>query len=189
MSDFDLDYITRDHYAGFGMIVHLTSTIDSSLDQIIVAMTQTGAQPAFYPLLTFLNNKDKRDYITAMAKVSRWPPYAVKGLADLMERVKTAFALRNDIAHCVWKPGRKRGAIKPISLSARGVIKALRSDHNEREWTAEQLIAEASRIHQLGIELAHFMVRYELVPTFPDKPPPTPRPIRHRRTGTPRRDG
>jgi hypothetical protein len=185
--DSGFGHMTRDHYAGFGMIMHLTSMIDGALDQIIVSMTRTATQPAFYPILTFLSNKDKRDYITAMAKVSRWPPYAIKGIADIMDRVKTAASLRNDIAHCVWKPGRRKGAIKPVSLSARGVLKALGSDHNEREWTADQLMAEAKRIHELGTELAQFMKNYGLVPTFPETPSPEPPVARHPQTGKPLR--
>jgi hypothetical protein len=152
-------------------------------------MTKSAAEPAAYPLLTFLSAKDKRDYILAMAKVSNWPPYASKGLDDLMDRAKSIFALRNDIAHCSWKKGRRAGTIKPISLSARGVLKVLGSEHNEREWTANQLFAEATRIHQFGLELVEFMKRYDLVPPLPDRPPSNPSPMRDRRKGGTRRDG
>ena len=163
MSDFGLGYMTRDHYAGLGMVMTMTCHVDALLDQIIIAMTKTNEEPAFYPVLTFLNNKDKRDYIVAMAQVSSWQPYVIKGLVGLMERVKVTFALRNSIAHNVWRKGRRLGAIKPISMSARGVLKLLGSDHNEREWTAPQLEAEEHKIHQLGIDLAKFMERYGLL--------------------------
>jgi hypothetical protein len=97
--------MTQDHYAAFGIVVHLTSQLDATLDQIIVAMANAATQPTFYPLLTFLSAKDKRDYIVAIAKVAQWPPYAIKGMGGL----------RNDIAHCLWKKGVAKGPLSPSS--------------------------------------------------------------------------
>jgi hypothetical protein len=175
-----LEHMSRDHFAAFGMIVTMTSHLDALFDQIIVAMTESANKPAFYPILTFLSAKDKRDYIQAMARISTWPPYAIDGIMRLMDRAKTVFSLRNDVAHLVWRKGRKPGTIKPMSLSARSVLKVLGSEHNEREWTAAQLEAEAHKIHELGLELARFMDRYGLV-ALPEKPPP-----RSRRADKPR---
>lgn len=169
LPDFGLDHITPDHYIGFGMIIHLTNLLDSNLDRIVVAMTKTANEPTFYPILSFLSNKDKRDYIVAMAKVATWPEYASKGLVDLMDRVKSAFSIRNEVAHCTWKKGRRKATIKPISLSARGVMKILGSGHNEKEWTATELVVEAKKIFQLLNELTAFMERYGLVPPSPDR--------------------
>jgi hypothetical protein len=183
-----LEHMTQEHYTGFGVVVHLISHLDALLDQIIIAMTKSAAQPTFYPLLTFLSAKDKRDYIVAIAKVASWPPYAIKGMVDLMERAKSAFTLRNDIAHCVWRAGRRKGAIKPMLMSARGAVKLLGSDHNEREWTALELMAEAQKIYQVGIDLGAFMRSYGLFPTFPETPPSPPRPTQNRKTDKPRQD-
>jgi hypothetical protein len=183
-----LEHMTQEHYAGFGLVVHLTSHLDALLDQIIVAMTNTANHPTFYPLLTFLSAKDKRDYIVAIAREAAWPPYAIKGMVDLMGRTKSAFSLRNDIAHCVWRPGRRKGAIKPMQMSARSVVKLLGSDHNEREWTASQLIAEAHKIYQVGIDLGAFMRSYGLFPTLPEKPPSQPRATPDRKTDMPHQD-
>jgi hypothetical protein len=66
-----LEHMSLDHFAAFGMIVTMTSHLDALLDQIIVAMTESANKPAFYPILTFLSAKDKRDYIEAMAGISR----------------------------------------------------------------------------------------------------------------------
>jgi hypothetical protein len=56
----------------------MTCHLDGLLDQIIVAMTKSTNEPAFYPILTFLSAKDKRDYIEAMAGISTWPQYLIK---------------------------------------------------------------------------------------------------------------
>jgi hypothetical protein len=169
--DFGLPYITEEHYTGFGMIVHMCSHIDAMIDRIIVSMNKSHALPQFYPLLTFLSSRDKRDYVIALAKISTLPPWAVNGLETFMDRAKTAFALRNDVAHNLWRRGRRKGTIKPTVLSARGVLKILGISHNEREWTASQLIAEAQKIHALGVELNMFMRSYDLDPPLPNIPP------------------
>jgi hypothetical protein len=127
MADFDLEHMTAEHYSAFGMIITMTCHLDALLDQIIVAMTKTTNEPAFYPLLTFLNARDKRDYVSAMARISTWPPYVSKGLVDLMDRAKSVSTLRNDIAHSVWRKGRRAGSIKPMTMSARGALKLLGS--------------------------------------------------------------
>ena len=187
MSQFTgLEYMTDDHYAGIGMVITMTCHLDGLLDQIIVAMTKSTNEPAFYPILTFLSAKDKRDYIEAMAGISTWPQYLIKGLKDLMDRAKPAFALRNDIAHNVWRKGQRAGAIKPMSMSARGALKLRGSEHNEREWTASQLKAEAQKIHELGVDLAKFMRRYGLV-SLPEKPPSRPAVAPRPRRDTPHR--
>ena len=81
MSQFTgLEYMTNDHYAGIGMVITMTCHLDGLLDQIIVAMTKSTNEPAFYPILTFLSAKDKRDYIEAMAGISTWPQYLIKAL-------------------------------------------------------------------------------------------------------------
>jgi hypothetical protein len=157
-----LEHMTRDHFAGFGMVITMTCHLDDLLDHIIVAMTK--AEITIAPLLSLLNVNEKRDYIVALAGVAAWPPYAIDGLTRLMKRTEEAFKLRNDIAHNVWRKGRRPGTIKPISIRARRTLKMLGSGHNEREWTAAQLEAEARKFHQLGLELAQFMKQYGLAP-------------------------
>jgi len=188
MCEFGLEYMTRDHYTGFGMVITMTCHVDALLDRIIVAMTKTAVEPAFYPILTCLTTRDKRDYIVAMAGISTWPPAVVETLTHLMKRTKSAFEVRNSIAHCVWRKGRRSGTIKPMSMSARGALKLLGSEHNEREWSAPELMAEAEKIHQLGTDLAAFMKQYGLLPSLPEKPTTQPPVIPGHKTGKAHRD-
>jgi hypothetical protein len=51
MSEFTgLEHLSREHYAGFGMVITMTCHLDGLLDQIIVAMTNSANEPAFYLL-------------------------------------------------------------------------------------------------------------------------------------------
>jgi hypothetical protein len=99
------NHITDEHYAAFGRIVNTIADIDGVLDSIIVAFVQ--GRHEVLPLLTMLNSKSKIDYIVAMAKESNMSPAAIKELEKLMDRVRKAHGLRDQIAHCTWMRGTK----------------------------------------------------------------------------------
>ena len=88
----------------------------------------------------------------------------IEELEKLMDRVRKARGLRDQIAHCTWTAGTKPGKIKPLAMSARTVLKMLGIKHNEKQWTAGELNAEAKRYRELGHDLAGFMKRTGLIP-------------------------
>ena len=154
-------HVTDEHFAGFGMIVNLFAEIETFLDEMIVAITK--ADPAFIvPLLTFLSMKNKRDYIAAMVNESVLSDNEKRRLEKIFSKIHKRAATRNNIAHWGWKPGKKPGTIKPFFLSARGVLKMLGIEHNEKEWTAGELKEEAAKIQNLCVELIRFMNDHEL---------------------------
>jgi hypothetical protein len=157
------NHITNEHYAAFGRIINLIADIDGLLDGIIMAMVQAKQEQFVLPLLTMLSSKSKIDYITAMAKDSTMSPAVVNELEKLMDRIGKAHRLRNQIAHCTWAPGRKPGTIKPFLMRARGALELLGIEHNEKQWTAQELEDEANRFRKLGIELDRFMKRNGLI--------------------------
>jgi hypothetical protein len=157
------NHITEEHYAAFGRIMNLIADIDGLLDAIIMAMVQAKQKEVVLPILTMLSSKSKIDYIVAMGKESTMSPAAINELEKLMGRVRKARGLRNQIAHCTWMPGRKSGTIKPLLMSARGVLKMLGIEHNEKQWTAKELDDEANEFRKLGHDLASFMKRNGLI--------------------------
>ena len=163
MANAPSNHITEEHYAAFGRIINLIADIDGLLDGIIMAMVQAKQKEVVLPLLTMLSSKSKIDYIVAMGKESTMSPAAVIELKNLMERVGKARGLRNQIAHCTWMPGRKSGTIKPLVMSARGVLKMLGIEHNEKQWTTRELDNRADEFRKLGDELAQFMKRNGLI--------------------------
>jgi len=90
----------------------------------------------------------------------------IQELEKLMDRVRTAHVLRDQIAHCTWTWGTKPGKIKPCVMSARTVLKMRGTEPNEKQWTADELNAEAQRYRELGHDLASFMKRAGLIPPY-----------------------
>jgi hypothetical protein len=162
MAETQSNHITDEHYAAFGRIVNTIADIDGVLDSIIVAFVQ--GRHEVLPLLTMLNSKSKIDYIVAMAKESNMSSAVIEELEKLMDRVRKARGLRDQIAHCTWTEGTKPGTIKPLEMRARTVLKMLGIKHNEKQWTAGELNAEAKRYRELGHELADLMKRAGLIP-------------------------
>jgi hypothetical protein len=155
------DPISDEHYTAFGKIIQVVAQIDGLLDQIIIAIVR--GQPPILPLLTLLGNKDKMDYILAMTTVSTLSPITRDGLEKLIGRVRNIQGLRNQIAHSSWRQGKRAGAIKPLTMSARSTLKMLGTGHNEKEWTVKELNLEVERYKQLGTDLAAFMKTYGLL--------------------------
>jgi len=51
-------------------------------------------------------------------------------------------------------------------MSARTVLKMRGTEANEKQWTADELNAEAQRYRELGHDLAGFMKRAGLIPSY-----------------------
>src|SRR6516165_3329854 len=143
MAEAQSNHITDEHYAAFGRIVNTMAEIDAVLDGIIVAMAKGTME--VLPLLPMVSSKSKGDYILAMGKEGL-SPELIQELEKLMDRVRTAHVLRDQIAHCIWTWGTKPGKIKPCVMSARTVLKMRGTEPNEKQWTADELNAEAQRI-------------------------------------------
>jgi hypothetical protein len=158
------NHITDEHYAAFGRIINTIADIDGLLDNIIVTIVQGKQKEVVLPLLTMLSSKSKIDYIVAMGKEgATMSPNAINELEKLMDRVRKAHNLRNQIAHCTWMRGTKPGTIKPLVMSARNVLKLLGIEHNEKQWTAAELNAEVQKFRKLGYDLADFARRSGLM--------------------------
>jgi hypothetical protein len=163
MAEAQSNHITDEHYAAFGRIVNTMAEIDAVLDGIIVAMAKGTME--VLPLLPMVSSKSKGDYILAMGKEGL-SLELIQELEKLMDRVRTAHVLRDQIAHCIWTWGTKPGKIKPCVMSARTVLKMRGTEPNEKQWTADELNAEAQRYRELGHDLAGFMKSAGLIPPY-----------------------
>ena len=116
-----------------------------------------------------VSSKSKGDYILAVGKEGL-SLELIQELEKLMDRVRTAHVLRDQIAHSTWTWGTKPGKIKPCVMSARTVLKMRGTEPNEKQWTADELNAEAQRYRELGHDLASFlasfMKRAGLIPPY-----------------------
>jgi hypothetical protein len=163
MAEAQSNHITEEHYAAFGRIVNTMAEIDAVLDGIIVAMAKGTME--VLPLLPMVSSKSKGDYILAMGKEGL-SPELIQELEKLMDQVRSAHVLRDQIAHCTWTSGTRPGKIKPCVMSARTVLKMRGTEPNEKQWTADELNGKAKRYRQLGHDLAGFTKRAGLIPPY-----------------------
>ena len=164
MAEAQSNHITDEHYAAFGRIVNTMAEIDAVLDGIIVAMAKGTME--VLPLLPMVSSKSKGDYIILAMGKEGLSLELIQELEKLMDRVRTAHVLRDQIAHCIWTWGTKPGKIKPCVMSARTGLKMRGTEPNEKQWTADELNAEAQRYRELGHDLASFMKRAGLIPPY-----------------------
>ena len=87
-----------------------------------------------------------------------------KHFKKLVENIGQKSALRNNVAHCVWRQGRKEGTIKPFVIKTKARLLLLGSDADEKEWTADELHSEADEILERASAFKKFLVDYGMFP-------------------------
>ena len=86
---------------------------------------------------------------------------------DVLEHIKEIERLnkiRSVVAHSYWVEGSKKDAIKPVGIKKRGksLFQYMGLDHNEKEWTADELNKEAEAIMREADALSRLLVQHGL---------------------------
>jgi len=149
--------ITPAHLLPFGCVVHVFAKIEFIMQAMIGAMAGTNLSSVLF-MTGGLGFRARRDCLLNIAKLKR--PDIVPELEKILERIQTANTLRNNVAHSIWKPGRRPGSIKPIgAITQGGKARVVGVSDNEREWTPEELWNDAHQIELLHTELDEFSER------------------------------
>lgn len=168
--------VTRDHLTAFGGIVYVFAKIEFALQAMIGALAGTSLQVAVF-MTGELGYRAKHNCLSNLASIAR--PGIVEELDVLLERVQRYSALRNHVAHSLWKPGLRPTSIKPIGVNPRsGKARILGVMDDEKEWTLEEIWNEGHQLEVLHKELFDFFERTGLKASIDrllqDEAPPTP---------------
>ena len=151
-------HFTTDHFVGFGMIVQQFAQIDALLEEAIRDMLNLQIEQSGF-LMPELRHEQKRNIFLAVLDSVNVNPERKAAVQKLIEEIVTKSRLRNHVAHSIWMRGRKPGNIKPISLTVKAKIKALGVHHNEKEYSAQDLMNEAYDISRIYQELHAFLAQ------------------------------
>lgn len=78
-------------------------------------------------------------------------------LKRIIAEIDRSRNLRQFIAHCMWVDGNKPGHIKPYSAVVKGRLKLIGHQHNEKEYSAREIIDEAKRLGSAARDLINFL--------------------------------
>ena len=148
-------FLTSEHYRAFGRIVQAFVSVETLYAHIILRVFKIPDDAGAFVMSAY-GYDNLKNFIKTM--VSEWGASEEdkKACGDLIDGLKTKYKLRNYVAHTPWKPGHRAGSIKPMVIKTRGTLVILGTEHNEKDWTAEELHAEATDILQRGIAVAAF---------------------------------
>ena len=153
--DLEQKFITDDHFKAFGRIVQAFVTVEilyAHLIEAILKIDKASSALVFAPY----GYDGYKNLLKAIVSESSSSKEDQAEIFKLIDKVNDKSALRNNIAHCSWKPGRRAGSIKPMVLKTRGSVFILGIEHNEKDWTAEELNAEADQILERALKVGEF---------------------------------
>lgn len=148
-------FISRDHNAAFGRIVQAFVTAQVVYQHVLEKTFRLDTAVAALMFSAYGYDQTK-NLLKATISESGLPESERKLGISLIDKVNDKAALRNNIAHCSWKPGQKPGTLRPMVMKTRGSVFILGIEHNEKEWAADELHAEADEILARVLRVAQF---------------------------------
>lgn len=87
-------------------------------------------------------------------------------VSNLIDRMEKRSALRNEIAHSTWAPGRRPSSVRPsgIVVRAKGA-QVIGFDDGERDYTVDDVKNEVSALHGLAADIVAFLERHGVRPS------------------------
>lgn len=148
-------HMTDAHYTAFGRIVQAFVSVETMYAHL--AERILGIETHASALVFAAYGYDAlKNLLQAVISESNQPDDEKKVALKLIEKVQDKSRLRNNVAHNSWKPGRRPGSIKPMVLRTKGAFLILGIEHNEKDWTAKELSAEADEILERGFLVGQF---------------------------------
>lgn len=145
------------HLRAFGSIVYQYATVETGLKICLSGILDTSLHIALI-LTEPYGSLDLRRVIKSVAKEHDWPDGGLDRLVQIVGDLKPHTALRNNIAHSRWTDGGRPGAIKPRGIDIRQERAVfIGNDPDERDWTAEEMMASAEALAALNRRILQFM--------------------------------
>ena len=148
-------FMTPDHYKAFGRIVQAFVSVETVYSHIIMRTLKVEDGAGMF-MLSGYGYDGLKNIIKSMISEGNLSEAEAKEVLDLMDKVNDKSNLRNNVAHCPWKPGRRPNSVKPLVLKTKGTLKILGIEHNEKDWTPPELEAEAGEILKRCLAVAQF---------------------------------
>lgn len=152
-------YITPEHYHAFGRIVQAFVAVEDFYTEIIGNIVGVDSGNAFF-LLSNSSYDGVKNIIKTITSGLDIPEDQKKEGAALIDKVHDKATLRHNVAHDAWVAGKRPKSIKPIVLKAKGRLVAKGPFNNEKDWTAEELEAEANLILERALAVGMFFSKF-----------------------------
>ena len=161
--------VTNDHLTAFGMYVHVHASLENALQMVIAGVLRTDPGSAIITTAS-MTAKARRDLALSLIHLREERGFEIGSLRTLVEQTDNFTKLRTYICHGTWVAGRKPNTIKPQWIMAKGQIKLLGAEHNEKEYTAIEIEERALKMDALKLKIAEELNRLHLLDAFENLP-------------------
>jgi hypothetical protein len=148
-------FISDAHYKAFGRIIQAFVKVEIWYALLLERILKIESASASLMFAAYSYDSLK-NLLKAVITESSIPEADRAEGIKYVDKVNDKATLRNNVAHNAWKPGRKDGNIKPMVLKTKGSVFILGTEHNEKEWTAAELDAEADEILMRAVKVVEF---------------------------------
>lgn len=147
---------SKDFFAAFGAITYHYASVEFGIKVTVGAVVGLGTLDAL-----IMTEPYSAQNLRSVAKCAIKEAAIPQADRDLIIRIigefKSFGPLRNAVAHSRWRPGTRPGSFKPVGIDIRSdSAKLIGHSADERDWTADELQAEALKLRRLNNRLATY---------------------------------
>lgn len=182
MADKPVDPLTIPHLATFGAIVHTFARVELLIQAIMGRVVRlTGGDNVTVDMVILLTKPmtyaQKRDALLSCIDVFKLTDRTKTEITDLLNRAHKYHALRNHIAHSLWREGTRPTSVKPAFLDLRqgkGLIGGYEED--DRDYTLQELKDAADDLLATRSAMIQYLKLFDERQSWRDTPaePDTP---------------
>jgi hypothetical protein len=162
--DFEPKNLPTDYLAAIGLVVANASQTDNIMRDFIGALLGVDNIETI-ALGTHMSTPMKDDIIRSLAELSAPCASEIDQIDDILDRIRSAIARRNEVAHNAFAIHPTTGEIFSMRERARGSLQV-----DFRPIKVEELLSIADDVYKAGIALMQFMVDRKLGSRFRTKP-------------------
>ena len=153
----DLYPITPEYAVQFGFIISLFAKIELNMQTAAAGILEIDLGTAII-LMGDINYNQKRQTLRHLNTTIGIKGYKSNELASLLDDLHKQSKLRNRVAHATWTEGHRPNSIKPMQLILRREEpKPLGYDHNEPDFTVEDLANEVKKLAEIDHRFVTFL--------------------------------
>jgi len=151
------DNLSTEHFTGFGAVTHYYALVETGLKLILSDTLNIDIGVAIIISEPY-GALDTRNVLKSLNKLYARGGKLNEELSQIIGDLSTFGPLRNSIAHSQWCNGERPRSIKPMRLDIRsGKPVTSGSDPEEKDYTAEDLLEEASKLELLHERICKFL--------------------------------
>lgn len=150
--------VSEEHAVCFGWIINIFAKIEFNMQVAAAAILGSDLGTAVI-LMGDMNYRQKRQTLSHLNQTVGIDGVVIAEITQFLDGAHRYSKLRNLIAHSIWTNGQRKDSIKPLGLVLRrdGPPKPIGHDHNEQDYTPEDLRKAANSLEETARTFSRFL--------------------------------